>query len=124
MPPEPVLMIAARQAVLLAIRSAKVSVVYAIEGDDDLEFTAGLGPFRSETEDLDGQAVAINLSEMVDLIAWPGDLTKEPEQGDTVAITMPDGQTLNFEVIPIPPEPCWRWTDRFRTARRVHLREV
>lgn len=52
-----------------------------------------------------------------------GDGPVEPAEGDRIAVD--DGQTITtYEVNAPPPEPAWRYTDRFRTALRVHARVV
>lgn len=43
----------------------------------------------------------------------------DPEPGDTIS----DGGR-EYEVLSISGEPCWRWSDPYRTARRIHTKHI
>lgn len=47
----------------------------------------------------------------------------EPKEGDRFTSTE-EGETVVFEVKPIPGEPAWRPTDGRRTFYRVHCKRV
>lgn len=59
-----------------------------------------------------------------DFIVWPSDYDLgsgpvEPADGDRIIVD--DGSTIaTYEVNAPQPEPAYRYTDRFRTAWRIH----
>ena len=88
---------------------------------------AAIGAVSTTVEGTNGQLVRINIADARSLIIWPADLmigqnSYQPVQGDLWQITLPSGETIDAECTPFPPEPCWRWTDRFQTAHRIHLK--
>ena len=50
-----------------------------------------------------------------DFVVRAGDMDFDPQAGDEVSF---DGRV--YEVLAPNNEPCWRWSDPFRTARRIH----
>jgi hypothetical protein len=50
------------------------------------------------------------------------DVSIEPLPGDIITVTL-NGSSVAFEVRNIGSEPCWRYTDQYRTAFRIHTKE-
>jgi len=117
----------------LLLRTAKVAVRMAIaatatpatirRGAESHSITA-IGRGRSQSELETASEVVGSEEHREQFIVWPADYqfgatAVEPELGDTFEID--DGATVaTYEVNPQPPDPAWRWTDRFRTAYRVN----
>ena len=54
-----------------------------------------------------------------DFIVPAGAIGFEPEPGDVV-----NEGGREFEVLSPGGEPCWRWSDPYRTARRIHTKQI
>ena len=52
-----------------------------------------------------------------DFIVLAGALAEDPVQGDEIVF---DGRV--YEVLAPNGEPCWRWSDPFHVARRIHTK--
>ena len=52
-----------------------------------------------------------------DFIVRAGDMAEAPATGEEIVF---DGRT--YEILAPNSEPCWRWSDPFRTARRIHTK--
>jgi hypothetical protein len=46
-----------------------------------------------------------------------------PQRGDTIT-DVQGGQTLVYEVTGPGREPCWRWSNPYRTSMRIHTKQV
>ena len=120
---------AVKVAIRKAIQATKVSVVYDPGGMNIAIDQAGFGEMQIGSEGVDGDLVRVTGDDKRDILVWPSDLVHnsnqvEPEQGAEVVVTLPDETEVTFEVAAEPPEPHWRWTDRFQTARRIHLTRI
>jgi hypothetical protein len=120
---------AAKLAVEVAIATATVSAVCCpvSETYEIIIPKAGLGMMEIQTEGANGQMVVMTPSDARTLIVWPDDLKIGifryiPQHGDAWSITLPNGHKIKAECAPFPPERHWKWTDRFQTARRIHLK--
>lgn len=120
---------AAKCAIEVAMQTAGVTAVCTpVSETYQIEIqTAALGEMVVQSEGTDGQQVRMNVSDARSLIVWPDDLKigkfpYTPQQGDCWTITLPNGSIIKAECAPFPPEHHWRWTDRFNTARRIHLK--
>lgn len=110
----------------LSAATAAVSVPVTItRGDRSVSVTAGLGMSKWE---LDSGSPIMTEIRSTDLLFAAedydfGDGPVEPRDGDLYEIV--DGQmTLTLEANPYPPEPSWRYMDRFRSHLRVHTKQV
>lgn len=133
----------AKLAIEQSIAASPVTVDYQqiATGFHVGSFVAAFGAMRIDAKGLDGHAVRIPPSDARDIVCFPADLAivelsfnqltgqlqantipVEPESGDLVTLTLPNETQLNFEVLPFEPDPAWRWTDRFETGRRIHLK--
>lgn len=121
---------AAKYAIELAIKLSAVRAVCKTLNNGELITIeqAGIGAMITETQGVDGQMIRVTHSDARSLIVWPEDLRLasgdqyEPHHGDEWTITLPKGQVVNGECAPFPPDRHWRWTDRYETARRIHLK--
>lgn len=120
----PNLAVAARIAIRCVIKAAKVQVKYTRTNGEVSNFAAGLGPMSLSQDGMDGQLVDIHNSDRRDLIAWRSDIVFEPKRGDSVQITLSNGDVAKFEVSSKHNLPHWKYTDEFQTAVRIHLKEV
>ena len=127
----------AKLAIEQSIAASPVTVDYQqiATGFNVDSFVAAFGAMRIDAKGLDGHAVRIPPSDARDIVCFPSDLALnviqgdqsqrvqvEPKSGDLVTLTLPNETQLNFEVLPFEPDPAWRWTDRFETGRRIHLK--
>lgn len=121
---------AAKIGIRQAIQASAVSVVYDPDGLAISIDKAGFGDMVIEAEGVDSEPVRVNNDDSRDLIVWPADLVDgqgdqvEPEQGTEVQVTLPDDSVVSFSIAAQPPDPCWRWTDRYQTARRIHMERI
>ncbi|OPZ26315.1 MAG: hypothetical protein BWZ02_02077 [Lentisphaerae bacterium ADurb.BinA184] len=69
-------------------------------------------------ERLDAAGLPVEACAM-DFIASAAELTADPEPGDTILFA-----GRRCEVTALGGEPCWRWTDAGRLARRIHTRDT
>lgn len=69
-------------------------------------------------EMLDGQGFPVQAT-IMDFICQSADLPADPAAGDEIVFS-----GHRYLVIPIGEEPCWRWTDQSRLARRIHTRDI
>lgn len=110
----------------LAAATAAVSVRITIRrGNASVEVSGGLGQSRWDLDQGDTvimQVPSIDLlfeADAYDFGAGP----VEPLEGDLYDVD--DGTTvLTLEACPYPPEPAWRYMDRFRSHLRVHTKQV
>ena len=94
-------------------------VVRYTRGNGQAQYIAAtVGSSRSE--DLDGAGNILQEVKSRDFLIKAGDLPWEPQAGDRIK----DGE-YTFEVMPLPGEPAFRWSDEAtRVTYRVHAREV
>jgi len=105
-----------------AMKDADPCSVSYTRGATTLSFTAWIGRtvFASNRQN----AARIEFGE-IDFLMEPSDLgsLSEPTVGDRIACTL-NGVALTFEIMPIPGEPAWRYSDPQRTRLRVHAKRV
>ena len=82
----------------------------------ELAVNATLG--RSQVEVTDDYGAAVQTS-AVDFLILAADLGLEPQAGDVIVC---DGR--RYEVMDLPGEGCWRWSDPYRTSMRVHTKDT
>lgn len=58
-----------------------------------------------------------------DYLLGPSGAVCEPKEGDQFTETV-NGVALTFEMMPIPGEPAWRYSDSGRTLLRIHVKRV
>jgi hypothetical protein len=114
-------------AVRTAIGAAKRAVAVDVtiqRGDDSVTTTAGLGQSRFELVQGDVIKDVRSLDLLIAIDDYDlGDGAVTPAEGDRYEVD--DGVTvITLEACPYPPEPAWRYTDRFRTAYRIHTKQV
>jgi len=107
-------------------------VVYS-RGDDSVEVAATIGRTVFEIDDGSGAVVQW---ESRDFLIAAADLAMggspvEPQPGDRIWETAGGPSTssgqekvLVYEVMAPGKEPCWRWSDPYRTTLRVHTKQV
>jgi len=86
---------------------------------------ATLGQSSFQTIGPDGSIVTIRSRDFL-IAAEDYDFTDgqvEPQRGDQVALTEDDGDHT-YELLDLPGEPSWRWSDPYRQRVRLHTREV
>jgi hypothetical protein len=91
----------------------------------EVEVQATVGRTTFEIESSTGVAERF---EARDFIITAADLVLDgdvvlPERGDRIKETV-GSQTLVYEVVGPGNEPCWRWSDPYRLALRVHTKQV
>jgi hypothetical protein len=52
-----------------------------------------------------------------------GDGPVEPARGDLVIEEQDDGEHT-YELLDLPGQPSWRWSDQFRARFRLHTKEI
>lgn len=102
--------------------NASTSVYYR-RGSWAIQIPVTIG--RSQFEDTGGDGSLIRY-ESRDYLITPSDLVidgiqVEPASGDQIIEGALDNGLL-FEVLSIPGEGFWRWSDQFRTTYRVHAK--
>ena len=90
-------------------------VVYFHRGDEGKALCAVVGRTAFRLADDYGRAMRLVTR---DFIVPAAELAVEPEPGD---IVNEDGR--EYEVLSPGGEPCWRWSDPQRTARRIHTKQ-
>jgi len=105
-------------------RLAGVCIVYR-RGEDEVPLKATPGRTTYQTTDAEGREVQ---AQARDYLIIAGDLLIdgepiEPREGDTIVEELTDGEHT-FELMPLPNEPCWRWSDEQHIRRRVHTKET
>ena len=94
-------------------------------GQAEAVVLATVGRTTFEVEDSTGVAERF---ESRDFIITAADLVLggevvTPERGDRIEETA-GNQTLVYEVVGPGQEPCWRWSDPYRLALRIHTKQV
>ena len=100
------------------------AVVYC-RGQAEAEVLATVGRTTFAVESSTG---VVERFESRDFIITAADLVLSgaavtPERGDRIRETA-GGETLVYEVVGPGQEPCWRWSDPYRLAVRVHTKQV
>jgi hypothetical protein len=115
---------AVRTAIAAATAAVSVSVTIT-RGQQSVQTKCGLGQSRFSLEQ--GDQVITDVT-AIDLL-FPaaaydfGNGPVEPAEGDEYEVS--DGITvLTLEAMPYPPEPAWRFMDRFRSHYRVHTKQI
>jgi len=106
------------------VRHLSRPVTY-VRGDDSVELDAAVG--RTVFEVDNGTAV-LEKVESRDFLVRAADLVLDaqrvlPERGDKVRETQA-GTVYVYEVMAPGREPCWRYSDPYRRALRIHTKLV
>jgi len=96
-------------------RGASSVAVTGVPARSLFEVDNGVDELREQVESLDW------LFEAADLVL--ASVTVTPQRGDKIAQAV-GSETLTFEVLDIPNEGCYRWSDPQHTLIRVHARLV
>lgn len=117
----------AKIAITQAIKATATALVISRSGATPGN-VAEAGQGRTVWEDINTLEVFNAAETRADFLIWPADYqldgaATKPAPGDR--LTVDDGTTVyTWEVNAPQPEPAFRYTDRFRTAWRVHTRLV
>ena len=94
-------------------------------GADETTLNATIGQAEYESSDEYGIAVktvAMDFLVRVEDLRLAG-LAVVPLPGDQIRLAR-DGKTLVFEVMSLPGQGHWRWSDPYRITMRIHTKEV
>lgn len=100
----------------IQMQSIASEIVYKRLGGDALSVKAVVGRTIFRSTDVDGIWTRI---ETRDFIVPRELLSSEPQVGDEIGFL---GHT--YEVLSPAGEPCWRWSDAFHTAYRIHAKNT
>ena len=100
----------------IQMQSVASEIVYKRLGGDALSVKAVVGRTVFRSTDVDGIWTRI---ETRDFIVPKELLASEPQVGDEIGFL---GRT--YEVLSPAGEPCWRWSDAFHTAYRIHAKNT
>ena len=100
----------------IQMQSVASEIVYKRLGGDALSVKAVVGRTIFRSTDVDGIWTRV---ETRDFIVPRGALVFEPQVGDEIEFL---GNT--YEVLAPSGEPCWRWSDAFHTAYRIHAKNT
>jgi len=106
-----------------AVSGVKVSIVRGADRVDDVP--CGLGTSNFVTVQPDGAIVNIRsqdfliLAELYDF----GDGPVEPARGDQFIRCEDDGEHT-YELLDLPNEHSWRWSDPWRQRVRLHTKQI
>ncbi len=100
----------------IQMQSLAVEVGYTPLGGEASTIRAVVGRTVFRSTDVDGIWTRI---ETGDCIVSKEQLSSEPQVGDEVKFL---GRT--YEVLAPSGEPCWRWSDAFHTAYRIHAKHT
>lgn len=95
---------------------ASECVIYRFIDGATVTATAILGATSYEVSDEFGTLIG---AKMIDFLIPASDLTKNPSVGDRITIN-----NDVYEVLELGNEGCWRWSDPFKTIRRIHTKAV
>ena len=106
------------------VRHLSWPVTY-VRGEHSVEVQAAVG--RTEFEDDNGTGV-LEKVESRDFLIRASDLVLDgpavlPERGDRIREEQ-DGMLYVYEVMAPGREPCWRYSDPYRRALRIHTKLV
>jgi hypothetical protein len=93
--------------------------------EDEVEVLATVG---KTTFNIDSGAGVVESFESRDFLILAADLMLggvpvAPQRGDRITETQGD-QTFVYEVMGPGQELCWRWSDPYRRAMRIHTKQV
>ena len=100
----------------IQMQSLAVEVGYTPLGGEAHTIRAVVGRTVFRSTDVDGVWTRI---ETRDFIVPRELLSSEPQVGDEIEFL---GNT--YEVLAPSGEPCWRWSDAFHTAYRIHAKHT
>ena len=100
----------------IQMQSVASEVVYKRLGGETLTVKAVVGRTIFRSTDVDGIWTRI---ETRDFIVPKEFLASEPQVGDEIEFL---GHA--YEVLSPAGEPCWRWSDAFHTAYRIHAKHT
>lgn len=61
--------------------------------------------------------------EVTDLVRDDNDEEIVPQRGDRLIEVRPGGEAV-FELLDLPGSNCWRWSDSYHVARRLHTKQI
>ena len=94
---------------------ASVWIVYR-HGNEPFNAIAWLGQTKVETTDEAGIRIA---SHVTDFLIRSKDLPITPTLGDEILT----GDS-RYEVLELPGDGCWCWSDPYKTVYRIHVRDL
>ena len=97
------------------VAHAPVGIEYR-HGNESFKIMAWLGQTKVETTDEAGFRIA---SHITDFLIRSKDLPVPPALGDE--IMMNDSR---YEVLELPSDGCWCWSDPFKTVYRIHVKAL
>ena len=74
---------------------------------------------RTEFEGLDDGGFRVTAHVIDFLITADAMPVDAPRVGDTIT-----ADSVTYEVMNLPGDGCWRWSDPYRTTLRIHTKEV
>lgn len=105
-------------------RNGGVTILYR-RGGEEVELTALPGSTNYESTNADSSLVQVQVRDYL-IIAAELILAGEPvlpEREDRIVEEFADGEHT-FEVLDIPGQPAWRWSDEQHVRLRVHTKEI
>jgi hypothetical protein len=94
---------------------ASVNVEYR-HGNRSFKTVAWLGHTKVETTDESGFRIT---SHVTDILIRAKNLPVTPALGDEI---ITDGS--RYEVLELPSDNCWCWSDPYKTVYRIHVRDL
>ncbi|MBN2584998.1 MAG: hypothetical protein JXL80_18195 [Planctomycetes bacterium] len=109
-----------------ALRQSHGETVVYRRGETTVEVRALEGRSGFEAADQNGAVVYVEsrdwLIAAADLVL--GEAVVEPQAGDTITVTRPDGKQHVYEVMPVGSESHFRISDNDGATLRIHTKEV
>lgn len=111
------------------IKQAAGLVVRYERGEDvlvaELRVVTGNTPYESMS--MSGVVITSQsrdyVVEVADLVRDDDETPIVPERGDRVVEVRPEGEAV-FELLDMPGANCWRWSDSYYIARRLHTKQI
>ena len=98
--------------------TASVEIQY-VRSSFLLDVSAVVGRFHFVVDGIDGISQHLNTYDFMILADALAPLGSHPQEGDIIYY---DGQ--EYQVLMIPGEPSWRWSDEFHTTYRIHTKQI
>jgi hypothetical protein len=85
-------------------------------GNQSFTIVAWFGQTKIETTDESGFRIT---SHITDFLIRSKDLPVTPALGDEIITN-----SSRYEVLELPGDSCWCWSDPFHTVYRIHVKEI
>jgi len=97
-------------------------VQYQRTGQTPITVQATFG--RTEYDITDGAGASLQ-THVVDFLILASDLVAlhPPQRGDVI-LAPGSGGDHQYEVLDLPGDGCWRWSDPYHTTLRIHTKDV